>query len=1009
MVLGIAVLGSLEVTRDGQPVHVPAGRSSEVLVRLALEAGGFVRAERLVEELWADEAAQTRRNTLQSKIAMLRRSLGPSAIVSRDGGYALAVDASRVDALVALRQTAAAAKLRDESDAEGAAELCASTLELFRGDSLEAAGDAEWVDVFRTRLDEARSLLLQIQFWARLQLGDARTVIGELEAAVAAYPYQESLWELLITALYRVGRQADALAAYQRVRKGLADELGLDPGPQLQQLEQQILAQELPVGASTGADLPLGNLPTMSAGLVGREAEVVSLAELLGRERLVEIVGPGGIGKTAVALEVGRRLRHPGGVWLARLETAVTPAEVVDVLVAALNVPGGEAALHERLKTSPVVVILDNCEHVVEAASDFAVRLLDQAPDLRVLCTSQIPLEIDGEHLVELAPLAQADAIELFTRRAHRLHRASEEPQESVANLCRSLDGLPLAIELAAARTRTLTVDEIIRRLDEPLTVLQDPASRRPERRRSLRSTIQWSYELLFPDDKRGLWALATFAGGAPLPAVESILEALGVPAPTAVDVVDRLVARSLVIVEDDAVGSRAGTRYRLLDSIRAFALAAMQEAGLSETGLAAHARWFAAAARASTSGVRSGRQEEFLDLARTERTNIVAALAWSTEHDPEQALELALGFGWSWVVMGDSRGAERILAALVAVGGGGPTRDRAVALLLTGWIEASSGHLEPARRHIDAATEIAESLDDVDLQARCLYYLAYVVSHHGEFAEGLELTDRSRALYDSLDRPWDQAANALFAARAAISAGDVERSLETVERAVHWLHSVEDPWLRVRGEAALGELARIQRRFDDAVVHLRGAAETSRQLGFLQTEAYQLSSLGRAQCQAGDHESGAATLMTAIEKAEATGDMRLAALARVHLGRVLRAAGDLDGARTALEAAARWHERSGGGEQAALGECLLAAMDAANEVPGAEARLIVILAEARRHDAAHVEVFALDALGRLAAAAGDPAAARKLCGEADQRMDLASHFISEHDRIDARWVRQAA
>ena len=344
-------------------------------------------------------------------------------------------------------------------------------------------------------------------------------------------------------------------------------------------------------------------------------------------------------------------------------------------------------------------------------------------------------------------------------------------------DLCRSLDGLPLAIELAAARTKTLSIEEITRRLDDRFNVLSDPTSRRPERRRALKSTIRWSYELLFPDDQRGLWALATFAGGAPLPAVESVLEALDVPATAAIDVVGRLASRSLVIVDDE--GASMPVRYRLLDSIRAFALEAMTDAGLSERALAAHAAWFADAAASSTQGVRSSRQAEHLAFARAERANIDAALAWSAAHDPLLALGIVNGFGWAWVVLGDSRGAQRILAALDAAGDAAPARDRASALLLAAWIEASTDRLELAREHIAAATELADAINDVDLQARCCYYLAYVVSHHGEFRQAMELTDRSDALYDGLDRPWDQAANWLFAARAAISAGDEERSVE--------------------------------------------------------------------------------------------------------------------------------------------------------------------------------------------------------------------------------------
>ena len=524
-----------------------------------------------------------------------------------------------------------------------------------------------------------------------------------------------------------------------------------------------------------------------------------------------------------------------------------------------------------------------------------------------------------------------------------------------VSNLCRALDGLPLAIELAAARTRTLTISEITRRLDDRLTILKDPSSRRPERRRSLRSTIRWSYDLLFPDEQRGLWALATFAGGATLPAVEHVLQKLDVPASAALDVVDRLASRSLLAVDDEPTGATpaAGTagqttRFRLLDSIRAFALEAMAEGQLADVALAANARWFADAAGSSTDGVRGADQAEHLAFARAERSNIDAALAWAVGHDPQLALDIARGFGWAWVVLGDSRGAQRLVTALDAVDDRSKPVDRAGALLLAGWIEASSGHLEPARRHVDAAIDLADSLGEVDLRARCAYHLAYVVSHQGEWDHALQLTELSRALYDTLDRPWDQAANALFAARAAISANDLERSICEVTQVQVWLRSVDDPWLRVRGDAVLGELARIQGRYDDAVVYLGTAAETSGRLGFKQTEAYQLSSLGRVQCQAGDYATGTATLALAIEKAEATGDVRLAALARVHLGRVLRAEGHRADARTSLEAASHFHRRSGGGEQGALGECLLAAMDAVDHLPGARDRLVAILAASR-------------------------------------------------------------
>ena len=1009
--LHISVLSPVAVERDGRRVPVPGGKTSELLARLALEAGTCVRADRLVEDVWAEDALSTRRNTLQSKIAKLRRAFGdPGIIVSGSGGYTLAVERCDVDALAVLRDAATAAELLDVGDDRGAAELSASALERFSGELLQGAGD--WAVPYRARLDEARMALMETKFAAGLRLGGAGEEIGELESAVATYPYQEGLWELLITALYRAGRQADALATYRRVHTLLAEELGLAPGPRLQELERRILVQDSALGIGDRAARTLedhataGNLPSLAVALVGRESEIAAVSDLLEGRRLVEIVGPGGIGKTAVAIATGRRLaqsvgRAPGGVWLARLEAATTADDVVDTVIAALHVTGGEPALLERLKASAAIMILDNCEHVLDAAAALAVRLLDAAPQLRILCTSQVSLDVDGEVMLELTPLALPEAVELFSRRAVARHR-DLPAGEAVLDLCRSLDGLPLAIELAAARTKTLSIEEINRRLEDRFSVLSDPTSRRPERRRALKATIQWSYELLFPDDQRGLWALATFAGGAPLSAVESVLEALDVPASAAIDVVGRLASRSLVIVDDD-------DRYRLLDSIRAFALDAMAQSGLTERALAAHAGWYADAAGASTPGVRSSRQADHLAFARAERANLDAALAWSETHDPLVAIRTVNGFGWAWIVLGDSRGAQRLLRALDSAGDAAPARDRAGALLLAAWIEASTGHLALARAHIAAATELADAIGDVDLQARCCYYLAYVVSHDGEFGQALELTDRSNALYDGLDRPWDQAANWLFAARAAISARDHARAVEARDQVEHWLRAVDDPWLHVRRDAILGELARLERRFDDAVGHLRQAAETSGRLGFLQTEAYQLFSLGRAQCQAGDYAVGAGTLQVAIEKAEAIGDVRLAALARVQLGRVLRALGHHASARAALEAATAWHRASGGGEQAALGECLLAALDASDQVPGAEQRLVARLEQARREDDAPVEVLALDALARVAAEAGDVAAARDLCTGADRRMASASHFITDLDRTDAHAVRQLA
>src|SRR4051812_2540003 len=290
-VFQISVLGPIEVRHDGELMRVPAGKTSELLVRLALDAGVLVRTDRLVEELWGSTAVDTRRNTLQSKVAKLRRALGNSPVIaSGDGGDKLAVDPSGVDALAGLQHTSTASRLLAAGDERAAADLCSSALQMYRGDVLQGAGDGEWVIPHKARLEAARIKLVETAFSARLQVGDGGDVIGELEAAVATYPFQEGLWELLITALYRDGRQAEALATYQRLRTQLADELGLDPRPPLQRLEQQILSHDAALAAPIRAappsqsHVPVGNLPSLSAELIGRESEISAVCELLAQK-----------------------------------------------------------------------------------------------------------------------------------------------------------------------------------------------------------------------------------------------------------------------------------------------------------------------------------------------------------------------------------------------------------------------------------------------------------------------------------------------------------------------------------------------------------------------------------------------------------------------------------------------------------------------------------------------------------------------------------------------------
>ena len=544
----VAVLGAVSVHRDGEMLAVPAGKTTELLVRLALDAGSRVRADTLIEDLWSERVG---RNTLQSKVSQLRRALGDrDAVIGTADGYTLAVDRDSVDALRVLDLAAEATAARAAGDLPAALEAARSALALFHGEPLVQSGD--WASPHRTRLAEVRMGLLEDVMAARVDLGSGGDVVGELEALVEQYPLREGLWSSLIKALYRAGRQVDALSAFTRVRALLVEELGIEPGEGLQALEQQVLRQspELTTGRGVQQAATPGNLPVLTSSMVGRTTEIAALASLSQEHRLVTVVGTAGVGKTRLAVEVARGLSSAGGVWMARLDSAEESSNIAELVQSVLHVTGGEHALVERLTGADTVLLFDNCEHIVEAVGALVEYLLDRAPRVRFLVTSQVPLGLEGEVVYRLDPLSNEDSVSLFAERAQSMRRQftlDEGTTGVVEEVCRSLDGLPLAIELAAARIRSLSVRDIAKRLEDRFAVLQDPSSHRPQRSRALVSAIAWSYDLLFPDDQRGLWALSCFAGDASLEAAEHVLGSLGVPRAAALDTITRLVDRSLV------------------------------------------------------------------------------------------------------------------------------------------------------------------------------------------------------------------------------------------------------------------------------------------------------------------------------------------------------------------------------------------------------------------------------------------------------------------------------
>jgi predicted ATPase/DNA-binding SARP family transcriptional activator/tetratricopeptide (TPR) repeat protein len=1015
--LSISVLGPVELRRLGERIPVPAGKPTEVLIRLALDAGVMVRTDRLIADLWGAVADTTARNTLQTKVSRLRRALGGAAVVSGGrSGYTLEVEPAAVDAIEVLRLAEATKDLLNAGAAESALETCTRALAMFRGEALCDAGEGDWLVPHRVRLEEARLGLGEDQLAVRLRLGATGEVIGELEALVALHPLREALWAQLITALYRDGRQADALEAYRRVRGRLAEELGVDPGAELQALEQQVLLQDPVLRAAGTARIetdfrrPDGNISTLSSELVGRDADLRELADLVTGHRLVTLVGPAGVGKTRLAIEVARGSRLADGAWLVRLENARTPASIPLALGEALTMSGAtEAMVIDRLRASELLVILDNCEHLLDSVAALSVALLDSAPQLRVLVTSQVPLGIDGERVYPLAPLPLAASVTLFAQRAAERRRSfvlDPDAATAIEEVCRTLDGLPLAIELAAARTKALSVQEIARRLDDRFGLLSDPTSRRPERHRALGAAIAWSYDLLFPDEQRGLWALACFAGGAPVAAAEHVMAALGVPAASAVDVVGRLADRSLVAVD---VGDAGAVRYRLLDSVRAFAIGRLDQAGLAEVACAAHAAWFATAASVAVVEQRGPGQGRHLAVVRVERANIDAALAWTADREPLLGLRIAAGFGWSSVIRGEGAvAAARLRSALRAADHLASPAERALMLSFIGWNEAGAD-IARARVESERAVEIADSSGDDVTAAESRFALAFVLIHQGQARTALQLLDEWRSAADHDNAParsWDLAMTCVLVGYAGLAAGETARARAACEEAAGPLMDLDDDWLTSHIEGILGQLAQADHRLADAAVRLTRAADAGRRVGIPAVEGFHLASLGRVLQQAGDHQAAIDTLERAIELTRAVGLMRPVALAQVRLGRLLRGLGDTKSARSALVAADEWFRASGGGEEALLAECLLTAMDAEDAAPHAAERLATMLETARVADDLEVQVLTLDAQAALSAAVGRVGEARGIVERADALMPSAGHRIAESDRLDAARAR---
>lgn len=879
------VLGPLAVwTDDGVAVTVPGVKVRALLAALLARQGRAASVDGLVEDVWGDDAPASPGAALQVRVSQLRKTLDdaePGArdlVVSRAPGYALetdAVDAVRFSGLVERAQTA--------GDPGRRRELLSEALGLWRGPVLADFAGHEFAEAVAAGWEERRLAAVELLAEARLELGEHTVLAAELAAPVADHPFRERLRAVHLRALYRAGRQREALEAYEEFRRGLADELGVDPGPELTALHQAILEQDpgLTPAAARGRRQarPRTNLPPPPP-LIARDDALDELRALLDKERLVTLTGPGGVGKTRLATAAAHPLvdGYDDGGWLVELAALERPHprravdDIAELAMAALGVrdvaePGDRPAtpadrLADALRDRRLLLVLDNCEHLVEHAAALTDRLLRTAPGVTVLATSREPLGLSGEVLWDVPPLdlpsddgdrlAESGAVRLFVARAAATARgftldASTGP--AVAQLCRRLDGIPLALELAATRVRALGVHTLLDRLDDRFRALGSGPRDRPARQRTLAAAIDWSWNLLEPDEQVVLRRLAVHADGCTLPAAEAVCSGDG-----DLDVLDllaRLVDRSLVVVDERA----GGPRYRLLESVAAYGVNRLHEAGEHAEIRFRHARYHAELAERADAELRGPRQGDWLRTLDVESADLRAALDTAERlGDAELALRLTGSVTWYRLLRGRLTEARRALETALAIPGDAPPAVRGRALTWHTGITILQGDQHDWKRRCAAALRPFEEADDPAARARAEWFLGHATFDLGDAAVTARLLDDAGAGFAATGDRWGEAAVLTLRAGVAHVHGDPAAMDAAASGAARIFAELGDGWGVLQATDWLIGQAGLAGDYDRALRLCADALPRAEELGLWPDVAGMLSWLAWIGVQTGDH-----------------------------------------------------------------------------------------------------------------------------------------------------------